>query len=316
MTIFKILKQQSGYMDGVANEHWWQLTVEVIQQRSEQMENALRQAGAVVVTIQDAGDQPILEPLPGETPVWMASAVTGLFSSQHNFAQVKSKLSQTLAEDDLAACRITELENRDWERAWLDNFHPMRFGRRLWVCPTHQQPPVAAAVNLMLDPGLAFGTGTHPTTALCLSWLDSTPLQDKTVIDYGCGSGILAIAAAKLGARQVWAVDIDPQALMATERNAAANKTHANIYSLMPEQLPTVEVDILLANILCEPLLALAKNFAALVREGGCIVLSGLLTSQVASIETAYRRWFDFKSHLYRQDWALCQAIRKPEQLL
>lgn len=302
-------------MGVAANEYWWQLTLQVNQGRSEQLEDALRQAGAAVVTIQDAGDQSILEPLPGETPVWSLSAITGLFSSQQSFAQVKDKLSQTLNHDDLAGCQITQLENRDWERAWLDDFHAMCFGHRLWVCPTHQTPPVATAVNLTLDPGLAFGTGTHPTTALCLTWLDSAPLQGKTVIDYGCGSGILAIAAAKLGARQVWAVDIDPQALIATEKNAAANKTLTNIYPLKPEQLPTVKVDILLANILAEPLLAHAATFAGLVREGGHVVLSGLLASQVAQIEAVYTRWFDFKPPIYQQEWVLCQAVRKSEKL-
>jgi ribosomal protein L11 methyltransferase len=163
----------------------------------------------------------------------------------------------------------------------------------------------------MLDPGLAFGTGTHPTTALCLTWLDSADLQDKTIIDYGCGSGILAIAAAKLGARQVWAVDIDPQALLATERNAAGNATLTSIYPLMPQQLPTVKVDILLANILAEPLLALAAHFAALVQEEGRLVLSGLLASQVAQIEAAYTAWFDFEPPIHRQEWVLCQAVRK-----
>jgi ribosomal protein L11 methyltransferase len=303
-------------MDSVTNETWWQLTVEVAHGCLEQMETALRQAGAAVVTIQDAGDQPILEPLPGETPVWSVSAVTGLFSSQNSFVQVKEKLNQALNNhNDLSNCQITQLENRAWERAWLDDFHPMRFGHRLWVCPTQQAPPDSKAVNLMLDPGLAFGTGTHPTTALCLTWLDGANLQDKQVVDYGCGSGILAIAAAKLGARQVWAVDIDPQALMATEQNAVGNKTRENIYPLMPQQLPTVEADILLANILAEPLFALAADFADLVREGGDIVLSGLLASQVASIEAAYRDWFDFKSPAYNQEWALCQAVRKPKQL-
>lgn len=303
-------------MDSVTNETWWQLTVKVTQGCSEQMETALRYAGAAVVTIQDAGDQPILEPLPGETPVWSSSAVTGLFSSQNSLAQVKEKLGQALNNhDDLSSWQITQLENRDWERAWLDNFHPMRFGHRLWVCPTQETPPDPTAVNLMLDPGLAFGTGTHPTTALCLTWLDSADLQNKQVVDYGCGSGILAIAAAKLGARQVWAVDIDPQALIATEQNALCNETRETIYPLMPQQLSTIKADILLANILAEPLRALAAHFAELVQEGGCIVLSGLLVSQVASIEAAYSSWFDFKSPVYSQEWVLCQAIRRSKQL-
>jgi ribosomal protein L11 methyltransferase len=302
-------------MGDLANETWWQLTVEVIQERSQQVEQALQQAGAAVVTIQDAGDQAILEPLPGETPVWSSSAVTGLFSSLTRLTQVKEKLSQTLDRDELADCHITQLENRDWERAWLDDFHPMRFGSRLWVCPTQQTPPDPSAVNLMLDPGLAFGTGTHPTTALCLTWLDSADLQGKQVIDYGCGSGILAIAAVKLGARQVWTVDVDPQALIATERNAADNKILASIFPVTPEQLPMVKVDILLANILAEPLLVLAAHFADLVREGGRVVLSGLLASQVAQIETVYKAWFDFKPPIYRQEWALCQAVRTSKKL-
>lgn len=290
---------------------WLQLTLKATQHPPEQLEDAFLQAGAIAVTLRDASDQPVLEPLPGETPLWHDTGVTGLFDAQTDIEVVKQALRHILNTEDLAECDIETLEERDWVRAWLDDFHPMRFGRRLWVCPTDQVPPEPTAVNLLLDPGLAFGTGTHPTTALCLEWLDGAQLTDQTVIDYGCGSGILAIAAARLGARQVWGVDIDAQALQASARNAERNQVAERLSLVLPEDLPAIQADLLLANIIAGPLIGLAPRFGTLVRGGGKLVLSGILTDQVGEVEAAFRPWFELDQYKQREDWVLIQAIRK-----
>ncbi|MDQ2696137.1 MAG: 50S ribosomal protein L11 methyltransferase [Pseudomonadota bacterium] len=276
------------------------------------MEDALLAAGAVAVTLEDAADQPVLEPPPGETPLWRQTRVTGLFEPHTDIEVVKRRLCRQLGDAALPECRQRALEARDWVRAWMDNFHPMRFGRRLWVCPSHQPPPDPAAVNVLLDPGLAFGSGTHPTTALCLEWLDAAPLDGKTVIDYGCGSGILAIAAARLGAARVAAVDIDPQALIACDDNAAANAVADRIALSLPDQLAVTAADVLLANILAGPLMLLAPHFSTLLGGGGTVVLSGILETQAGAVQAAFAPWFDFAAPRRREGWVLLEAARKP----
>ena len=289
---------------------WLQLTLETIQHTPEQLEDALLKAGALAVILQDGGDEPVLEPLPGETPLWSHTRVSGLFSAQTDIEVVKQKLRQGLGCGALPECCMETLEDRDWVRAWMDDYHPMRFGERLWICPTGQMPAENASVVVTLEPGLAFGTGTHPTTALCLEWLDSAPVRTRTVIDYGCGSGILAIAAAKLGASQIWAVDIDSQALLATDQNAANNGVSEIIELSTPENLPKVSVDVLLANILAGPLIALAPHFAQLVHTGGQLVLSGILEQQAEDVRTAFNPWFDFEVPRQREGWSLLLAKR------
>ncbi|HYQ91585.1 MAG TPA: 50S ribosomal protein L11 methyltransferase [Candidatus Competibacteraceae bacterium] len=288
---------------------WLQLTLESPQHSPEQLENALLQAGALAITLQDATDQPVLEPLPGETPLWSRLRVTGLFDTQTDPHTVKAALRQILGDKNFPNCQVESLEERDWVRAWLDDFKPMRFGRRLWVFPTDGAAPPAEGTIIWLDPGLAFGTGTHPTTALCLEWLDGADLDGKTVIDYGCGSGILAIAAAKLGASRVWAVDIDPQALLATEANAVRNQVREILVLGNPAALPTTPVDILLANILAGPLIKLAPRFSTLVCPQGHLVLSGILVEQVEQVQAAYTQWFDFGMARRREEWDLLDAV-------
>ena len=279
-------------MSDAAIAPWLQLTLEAIDHPPEQLEDALLLAGALAVTLEDAGDQPVLEPAPGETPLWAHTRVTGLFDAQTDIEVIKSQLKRFLHAPVLPECRLTPLEERDWVRVWMDNFHPMRFGERLWICPSCQTPPDPAAVNIRLDPGLAFGTGTHPTTALCLEWLDSANLADKIVLDYGCGSGILAIAAAKLGAKQVWAVDIDPQALLASDSNASENEVEDRIELASPAELPAaLTVDIVLANILAGVLVRLAPELSRRVQPGGRLVLSGILQQ--------------------RDDWMLLEGVRR-----
>lgn len=291
---------------------WLQLTLESSEYDPEQLEQALLQAGALAVTLQDAGDRPVLEPAPGATPLWPKTRVTGLFDAGADPQRLKASLRRGLGTVDLPHCDLETLADRDWARVWLDDFQPMRFGRRLWVCPTGQRPPDAAAVTVTLDPGLAFGTGTHPSTALCLEWLDGAELAGKTALDYGCGSGILAIAAARLGACRVWAVDIDPQALLASADNAARNDVRSHLSLTEPDQLPPLAVDILLANILTGTLIELAPRFEQLLKPGGRLVLSGILLEQVDIVQAAYAAWIEFGPPRQREQWALLPGVRRP----
>ena len=212
---------------------------------------------------------------------------------------------------ELPQHRIEQLEDRDWAREWLKDFKPMRFGTRLWICPTAYTPPEPDAVNLSLDPGLAFGTGTHATTALCLEWLDGHDLRDRLVVDYGCGSGILAIAAARLGAREVWAVDNDPQALVASRDNAARNGVMDRLHICLPPAFPALQADVLLANILAGPLVSLAQLFAACLRPGGRLVLSGILKTQEPDIRRAYQADFAELEVASKDDWIRVSGIRR-----
>jgi ribosomal protein L11 methyltransferase len=288
---------------------WLRITIDSSTHDPEQLSELLDAAGAVSVTFEDGADQPILEPLPGETHLWSKTRVTGLFAADANAARILEALRRQL-QDPLLRASVTEVDDQDWERAWMDQFQPLRFGRRLWVCPHWHSPPQPDAVNIMLDPGLAFGTGTHPTTALCLEWLDAQELHDKTVIDYGCGSGILAIAAAKLGARRIWAVDYDPQALTATTNNALSNQVSEQISIHAPETLPAMTTDVVLANILSGPLLELAPRFAKLVRPGGKLVLSGVLSDQAAALLEKYRTWFNMEPSTTREEWVRLSGQR------
>lgn len=295
-----------------AETAWLQLTLAAKEYFPQQLEDALLAAGAVAVTLTDGADQPVLEPAPGATPLWPHTRVTGLFPVQTDIAVVRRRLVCELGPDVLGSAELAALEDRDWVRAWLEDYRPMRFGRRLWVCPSTVEPPAPHAVNLILDPGLAFGTGTHPTTASCLEWLDSMELTDQAVIDYGCGSGILAVAAALLGAARVWATDIDPQALTACAANAARNGVAGRIAITAPEQLGEQSVDVLLANILSGPLIQLAERLQSLVRPSGQLVLSGILAEQLDAVQTAYQPWFEFAVPHRCEDWLLLVARRRP----
>ena len=288
-----------------------QLTIDLRAEEVEQLESACLKAGALSVCLADAGDAPILEPLPGETPLWSEVRLTALFEAARDPEQIVEQL-RTACGRDPHDYQFDALEDRAWEREWLKDFRPLRFGRRLWVCPHGQSPPEAAenAVVVWLDPGLAFGTGTHPTTAMCLEWLDATALHDREVIDFGCGSGILAIAAVKLGARSALGVDIDPQACTATTDNARRNDVVDRIRVGSPEQA-SQPVDVLIANILSDPLIELAPRFASLVRPGGKIALCGILESQAASVTLACAPWFDMRAFATRDEWVCLNGERR-----
>ncbi|MEJ2180588.1 MAG: 50S ribosomal protein L11 methyltransferase [Gammaproteobacteria bacterium] len=210
---------------------WIQISFDCSKDLSTIISEALSDVGAASVTLQDAADQPLLEPGVGETPLWEQVIVTGLFDAATDIDSLASQIQIAIAPEKLPQWRASSVEDKAWEREWMKHFHPMRFGRRTWICPSWQSPPQPDAVNILLDPGLAFGTGTHPTTALCLEWLDQHIQGGEKVIDFGCGSGILGIGALKLGAREVWAVDNDPQALVATRDNAAKIITHILLWN-------------------------------------------------------------------------------------
>lgn len=287
-----------------------QLTLELGNADPSPVEDALFEIGALSVTLEDAADDPILEPAPGALPLWPTVNIKALFDANASQDAVINALQTQLAS--LPTCRFEHIADRLWEREWLKDFHAMRFGEHLWVCPDGQRPDAADAKDAIiidLDPGLAFGTGTHATTALCLHWLDRHPPHDRTVIDYGCGSGILAIAALKLGARHVHGIDIDPQALTASRSNAERNQVSHSLTLSLDDQPPPA-ADVVLANILAGPLLELAPRLAALTRPGGHIVLSGVLQDQAATIQTCYAAWFEMDAVAVQDGWARLSGKR------
>ncbi|MDH5180685.1 MAG: 50S ribosomal protein L11 methyltransferase [Gammaproteobacteria bacterium] len=290
---------------------WVQLKLYVAPQQAEVIETALTRLGAAAVTMQDAADQPLFEPPLGTTPLWEHTEITGLFPAETDSDALIAQLIQQPGIDTLPHWKAEILEDQDWTSAWLDRFKPMRFGNRLWICPSAYSPPEPDAVNIFLDPGLAFGTGTHPTTAMCLEWLDGHPPQDLDVIDYGCGSGILALAAGKLGAANIRAVDNDPQALLATRDNSANNALTDRIQAFLPEQVPTAPCDLLLANILAGPLAQLAPTLTALLKPGGHLVLSGLLAGQAEETIRAYRPGIELTIHAQKEEWICLHGQRQ-----
>jgi ribosomal protein L11 methyltransferase len=288
-----------------------QLTIDLGPRDPVEFEDALFELGALSVTLEDAADDPVLEPAPGETPLWPTVRLRAVFESGVDARSAADDVARRWP--DLAPAAAEVLPDKAWEREWLKDFRPMRFGRRLWVCPGGLPAGDAGAVRIELDPGLAFGTGTHPTTALCLEWLDAQELGGTRVTDYGCGSGILAIAAARLGASHVVAMDIDPQALLATRENSARNGVTERVVPTDDPVLPAGASDVLVANILAGPLVALAPRFAAAVRTGGLIALSGLLTGQADAVTAAYRPWFDIRPAAARDGWALLAGRRRAD---
>ena len=287
-----------------------ELTLDLQGLTPEVAEAASFNSGALSVTLADSRDDAVLEPAPGEIRLWPATRMQALFAEGTDPEPLVASLAQQLGVDP-ARIQPRLVADRLWEREWLKDFHAMSFGTRLWVCPRHEIVTDPHAVVVLLDPGLAFGTGTHATTAMCLSWLDTHAPVGARVLDFGCGSGILAIAALKLGAGRAWCYDIDPQALLATAENAQANDVAAaTVMCASVEQLPPA-VDVLLANILSGPLCALAEGFATRVRPGGQVILSGLMAHQEAEVTAAYDAWFDTTQIAVRDGWVALQAVRR-----
>jgi ribosomal protein L11 methyltransferase len=288
-----------------------QLTLDIGRTAPEPCEEALFDLGALSVTLEDAADDPVLEPAPGETPLWPTIRVKALFNSDVDREWIATMVARSLS--GTPAVQFERVVDKAWEREWLKDFGPMRFGRRLWVCPGGLPAGDPGAVRIELDPGLAFGTGTHPTTALCLEWLDAHEPLGQDVVDYGCGSGILAIAAHKLGAARVLAMDIDPQALIATRENALRNGIEAGLTVTDDPDLPGHSADLLMANILAGPLVELAPRFALAVRPGGTVVLSGILAEQADTVTGAYRACFDIVLSATREGWGLLCGRRRAD---
>nr|WP_028079769.1 50S ribosomal protein L11 methyltransferase [Solimonas soli] len=296
---------------------WLQLRVHT--RHPEFADEILQAHGAAAVSFIDAVDDPVLEPPPGETPLWANTVTLGLFAEGTDLESVQASLRELLPDGGEARFATELIEDQDWVRVWLEDCPPLPFGQRLWVVPREKVGEVtqADAVILRLDPGLAFGTGTHPTTALCLQWLaelaERGELAGKTVLDYGCGSGVLAIAALLLGAERAVCVDIDPQALLATRDNAAENGVADRIVTLPAEHFVPLPADVVVANILANPLIALAPRLASSIRGGGRLALAGLLDRQAGDVRAAYEPWFDFDADASRDGWTrLAARCRMP----
>ncbi|MFF7707717.1 50S ribosomal protein L11 methyltransferase [Pseudomonas sp. NPDC007930] len=291
---------------------WLQVRLAIGPEQAETYEDALLAIGAVSVTFMDAEDQPIFEPELNTTPLWSHTHLLALFEADTEAEAVFAHL-QLMTEAALPEHHAEVIADQDWERSWMDNFHPMRFGQRLWIVPSWHEAPEPGAVNLLLDPGLAFGTGTHPTTALCLEWLDGQALGGQQVLDFGCGSGILAIAALLLGAREAVGTDIDVQALEASRDNAERNGIAPERFPVyLPEQMPAMQADVLMANILAGPLVALAPQLQTLVRPNGLLVLSGILAEQGEEVAQAYAAAFDLDPIAERDGWVRISGRRRP----
>ncbi len=286
---------------------WQQLVFNTTAEAAEKLNELLLASDSLAITLQDAADQPIFEPQQGTTPLWGNTQVIALFAENIELSIILAQLCQEFGP--LPPYHVSYVAEQAWERAWMAEFKPMRFGKRLWICPSWCPPPAPEAVNLYLDPGLAFGTGTHPTTRLCLEWLDANLSKGASVIDYGCGSGILALAALKLGAERVWAVDNDQQALLATQDNALRNGLQLTTF--LPEQLPAQACEVLLANILAQPLVELAPKLASLVATQGQMVLSGILAEQASQLAQLYQTWFSIDEVSQLDEWVRIVGTKK-----
>ena len=293
------------------NTDWIQIKLRTTNQSADTIAELLEQLGALAVSYTDAEDSPILEPKPGERRLWPNTEVTGLLEQGTDPKPILAVLKQLLG--DHIPMVATSLEDKNWIRAWMDQFKPLKFGQHLWICPSWLSVDEKDSVVVMLDPGLAFGTGTHPTTSLCLSYLDSLDLKDKDVLDYGCGSGILAIAALKLGAKSATGVDIDEQALIASKENAKRNGVEDKLQLVMgtDKKLDLPQFPITVANILAGPLAELEPIIASLTQSGGKLALSGILTEQADSVIEAYSKDFVMNKVKDLDGWALLTGTKK-----
>ena len=294
---------------------WQQLKFQAKSGQIDSLEKLLLDYGGLSISYLDAKDQAIFQKMPGETQLWDLVDLVCLFEKGKNLDGLLFLLKQHIAIKNKKSLVLEVLEDQAWERAWMSDFKAMQFGQRLWVCPNWQKPPEPRAINIMLDPGLAFGSGSHATTSMCLQWLEKNTRDDTTVIDYGCGSGILAIAAALLGAPRVIAVDNDPQAITATIENARRNNIPAGVIeTYLPDQLPdnrlALQSEILVANILAEPLLQLAEDLSYLVKPKGKIALSGLLAEQADKLLGHYGSWFKMEEAVMTEEWVRLSGIR------
>ncbi|MCF6225265.1 MAG: 50S ribosomal protein L11 methyltransferase [Xanthomonadales bacterium] len=292
--------------------NWLEVRIEIRESQLEALENQLLELGALAVTLTDSEDHPLLEPGVDQTPLWPKLTVTGLFPGETKKKPITNHLNRLSFIQHASDISFSKLQDQAWERSWMTRFKTMRFGKNLWIVPSttakSEYPSDPEAVIIQLDPGLAFGTGTHPTTALCLEWIDAQDFSGKVVIDYGCGSGILAIAAALKGAKMVYAIDNDPQAILATNENARRNNVCSQVIAGMPE-LETPPADILLANILALPLIEMAAQLVGRLKPHSPIVLSGILEEQQAQVVAAYRGLCSSIDCQSNEEWIRLAAI-------
>ncbi|TXK93537.1 50S ribosomal protein L11 methyltransferase [Methylococcaceae bacterium HT1] len=290
---------------------WHQISVISNAAIAPDISDFLSGLGAVSVTYMSAESKPVYEPKIGETKIWEHTKTIALFELDATPEIIQTLLLQQFPDNIAHDWHAEILQDQTWERAWMEHFQPMQFGKRLWVYPSGQEHSKPGTVSLILDPGLAFGSGTHPTTALCLEWLAEHDVAGKTVIDFGCGSGILAVAAVLLGAKEAHAIDIDPQALTATIDNAQKNGVVSKIKTYLPEQFTPFAVDIVLANILAKPLIELSDSISALVIPQGQLVLSGILKEQAPSVSNTYQTRFTMSTPVVQGDWCRLDGIKK-----
>ena len=296
---------------------WLQIHITVEKSQVEFTETLLESLGAVSVTLDDAENQDLLEPLPGETPLWNKVIATGIYA-QEDDEQIDVAALETFIRTQLPTepMRSEFMEDQEWERTWMDAYEPIQIGEKYWIVPEWMEAPEADAVNIKLDPGLAFGTGNHASTFLCLQWLGKTDVKDKIVIDYGCGSGILGVAALLLGAKKVYATDIDPQAVLATQQNADLNGVLDKLYVGLPEEfnkeLADQKADVFVANILAGPLMALAADFSTLIKSEGAFALAGVIEEQVDDVSRVYSEFFDIvQVEMREENWCRISGKRK-----
>ena len=273
----------------------------------ECISDILENLNALSITLTDLQDDPILEPLPGSVPLWPNVVVQALFATDLEADNACNQITQQYPNLN---CSMQQIAENDWERVCIADLKPQIFGKNLCVCPSWLTPPDATATIITLDPGLAFGTGTHPTTSLCLNWLDANDVCNKDVIDYGCGSGILGIAALKLGAKHVYAIDLDPQALTATQQNADLNQIASSQLTITLPEIPPPPADWLIANILLNPLINLKNAFRSYLKDDGVLVVSGILCEQVEELIEAYRGEFKHHETMLDGDWGLVVLSR------
>lgn len=293
---------------------WLELQIQIPEHMAESVGEFLSELNALAVSFHDAGDQPLYEPELGTLPLWQQTKVHGLFTAGTDLTVIIHQLKTHFNLSLNFPFQIIKIEDKDWQKEYQSNIKAVHISDRLWICPSWDSVPISDADNtaiVHLDPGLAFGTGSHATTRLCLEWLAKHLTQQSLVIDYGCGSGILSIAALKLGAQKVWAVDNDAQALQATEENGLRNNlSDGQLIAVLPENLPDIQADLLMANILALPLIELATKFAKLLKSGGEIVLSGILSEQQEMILSAYRDNFDLNECVELDGW-LCMSGKR-----
>lgn len=283
---------------------WVQIRFAIKSEHVDDISDLLMELGSASVTFTaNDPDEAVFELFPGDVKYWKTSTVVGLFDANTDMSHIANIIGQQDMFDGQFKHKVEQVEDKDWEREWMDNFHPIKFGERLWVCPSWRDIPEPEACNVILDPGLAFGTGTHATTALCMEWLEQMDLSDKTVLDFGCGSGILAIAALKLGAKRAIGIDIDPKAITASMENAARNGVEDKLEVYLPEDAPEFDCDVIVANILAAPLKELKHVICGYGHQGTLLALSGVLAEQANDVSEAYQGLMNLNPVKQKDEW-------------